>query len=154
MKVLFKNSFLAAAILLAAATTGFSQTKVASAAQPKAVAVKTAAVTTPTKEEFVSKLVVGKWHIAYLEQGGKKQRLPQEDVDINWTAFKKDGTYRASDDGDEHDGKWSYNPADQTLTAIDDDGVNKFKVITVTSKEMVLTTQMKGKLTTLGMVNR
>ncbi|AYB29316.1 hypothetical protein D4L85_01390 [Chryseolinea soli] len=64
-------------------------------------------------------------------------KVPSSELGENTTAFEANGTYKAVEQGEAYSGKWTFDPATQTLTTNDRDGIEKSKVIKLTEKELV-----------------
>ncbi|WP_160143471.1 hypothetical protein [Chryseolinea soli] len=87
-----------------------------------------------TNEEF-SRLICRKWTMTEMQLGSMK--VPSSELGENTTAFEANGTYKAVEQGEAYSGKWTFDPATQTLTTNDRDGIEKSKVIKLTEKELV-----------------
>ena len=57
------------------------------------------------EEDLISS---GKWHIEYMEMGGKKMNLPSEMQKMNWVMFHKSGKQEGMENGQKYVGKWEF----------------------------------------------
>jgi|GEM_PF-4290327 len=93
-----------------------------------------------SKDEFAT-LIVGKWKVTEARIGGIK--MPASEMGEITILFKSDATYVMRDEGQLHNGKWSFNPATQEL--LTDDGEEKEKHKVIKLNKTLLTTETKSQ---------
>ncbi len=99
-------------------------------------------------EKEVKDLLVYKWKLTHMEQGGQKIAVPAE-FGESFLDFKADGTILMIDSEKQEKGKWTYDHKTKTVTTESEGEVQKFEIVKLTETELV----MKGTVEemTLGM---
>ena len=88
-------------------------------------------------EKEIKDLLVHKWKLTHVEQGGQKVPLPAELGD-SFLDFKADGTILMIDSDATEKGKWSYDHKTKTVTTESDGEVQKFEVMKISVTELYI----------------
>lgn len=88
-------------------------------------------------EKEVKDLLVHKWKLTHMGQGGEKTAVPTEFGD-SFLDFKADGTITEIDSKGQEKGKWSYDHKTKTVTSTVKEEVMKYEVLKITETELVI----------------
>jgi Lipocalin-like domain len=88
-------------------------------------------------EKQVKDLLVHKWKLTHMEEGGQKIAVPAEFGD-SFLDFNADGTITEIDSKSQEKGKWSYDHKTKTITSEVKKEVVKYEVIKITDTELVI----------------
>ena len=93
----------------------------------------------------------GKWHIEYMQMGGKKMDLPAEMQKMNWVLFHKDGKQEGMENGQKYVGKWEFDKKNRIIKTNDLDGIAEQKLISVTKNKLIVSIKNQGSVMIMGM---
>jgi hypothetical protein len=93
----------------------------------------------------------GKWHIEYMEMGGKKMELPSEMQKMNWVIFHKNGKQEGMENGQKYVGKWEFDKKRRIIKTNDLDGIAEQKLISVTKNKLIISVKEQGSEMIMGM---
>ncbi|WP_405604085.1 hypothetical protein [Polaribacter sp. Asnod1-A03] len=93
----------------------------------------------------------GKWHIEYMEMGGKKMELPSEMQKMNWVIFHKNGKQEGIENGQKYVGKWEFDKKRRIIKTNDLDGIAEQKLISVTKNKLIISVKEQGSEMIMGM---
>jgi hypothetical protein len=93
----------------------------------------------------------GKWHIEYMQMGGKKMDLPAQMQKMNWVLFHKDGKQEGMENGQKYVGKWEFDKKNRIIKTNDLDGIAEQKLISVTKKKLIVSVKDQGSIMIMGM---
>ena len=93
----------------------------------------------------------GKWHLEYMEMGGKKMELPAEIQKMNWVIFHPNGKQEGMEQGTKYVGKWEFDESTKTIRTNDLDGKGEQKVISVTDKKLIVSVKEQGSVMIIGL---
>jgi hypothetical protein len=93
----------------------------------------------------------GKWHIEYMQMGGKKMDLPAEMQKMNWVLFHKDGKQEGMENGQKYVGKWEFDKKNSIIKTNDLDGIAEQKLISVTKNKLIVSVKDQGSVMIMGM---
>ena len=100
------------------------------------------------EEDLISS---GKWHIEYMEMGGKKMNLPSEMQKMNWVMFHKSGKQEGMENGQKYVGKWEFDKKRRIIKTNDLDGIAEQKLISVTKNKLIVSIKEQGSEMIMGM---
>mmetsp|Transcript_23431 Transcript_23431/g.27119 ORF Transcript_23431/g.27119 Transcript_23431/m.27119 type:complete len:128 (+) Transcript_23431:72-455(+) len=100
------------------------------------------------EEDLISS---GKWHIEYMEMGGKKMNLPSEMQKMNWVMFHKGGKQEGMENGQKYVGKWEFDKKRRIIKTNDLDGIAEQKLISVTKNKLIISIKEQGSEMIMGM---
>jgi lipocalin-like protein len=89
-------------------------------------------------EKEVLNLLCHKWKVTHIEHGGQKIEMPAE-LGEAFLIFKADSTITEIDPSETYKGKWTYDHKGKTITTDDKDGIQKHKLIKLTTTELIIT---------------
>jgi len=101
-------------------------------------------------EKEVKDLLVHKWKLTHMEQGGQKIEVPAEFGD-SFLDFKADGTITEIDSEGQEKGKWSYDHKTKTITSEVKEEKIKYDVLKITATELVMKATVEGMTMSLYM---
>lgn len=93
----------------------------------------------------------GKWHIEYMQMGGKKMDLPTQIQKMNWVLFYKDGKQEGMENGQKYVGKWEFDKKNRIIKTNDLDGIAEQKLISVTKNKLIVSIKDQGSTMIMGM---
>ena len=88
-------------------------------------------------EKEIKDLLVTKWKLTHMEQGGQKMELPAE-FGESFLDFKADGTVFMIDSEKSEKGKWTYDHKTKTVSTESEDEKQKFEIIKISPTELVI----------------
>jgi hypothetical protein len=93
-------------------------------------------------ENEIKAMLCQKWKPTHMESEGQRFAIPPEME--TFVTFKADGSLTEVDEGSTSTGKWTYDYKTRTLNTDDKDGKESHKIITITPKQLIISSQFKG----------